>query len=79
MNFPGKCPKCNSVFGQPMKYVDGRPVEVAYLIIRTELDFDSDDDSRIEDQIYECSHCHTLFRARWELISFTWLEEKKFA
>jgi len=46
-------------------------------LIRTELDFDSDDKSRIEDQIFECSNCHTLFRARWELISFNELEEKK--
>jgi hypothetical protein len=54
-------------------------MEIPYLMIRTDLDFDSDDRSctRIEDQIFECSHCHTLFRARYELVGFAELKEEK--
>jgi len=76
MKFPKKCPKCNCAFGEKIQYVDGR-VEIPRLFVRSGLNFDSEDETRIEDQIYECSHCHTLFRARWELVSFVQLEEKR--
>jgi hypothetical protein len=77
LKLPEKCSHCNSRFNEPIHYVDGRPIEVPYFLIRTDLDFDFDDESLIEDQIFECSHCHTLFRARYELVGFVELEEKK--
>lgn len=52
MRIPKKCPHCN---------------RKTCWRIRTELDFDSEDGDRIEDQIFECDLCHTLFRARWVL------------
>ena len=61
MKMPKKCPKCG---------------KETYWYIRTELDFDSEDKSRIDDQIFECDHCHSLFKARWELKSLTELIEK---
>ena len=67
MKLPSKCPKCGQKF-----HVNPH----CYLMIRTDLDFDSEDKSRIEDQIFECSNCHTLFRGRYELIGFTELQEK---
>ena len=67
MKLPEKCPKCNGKFASNPH---------TYLIIRTDLGFDSEDESRIEDQIFECSNCHTLFRARYELIGFAELQEK---
>lgn len=69
MKFPDRCPECKAIFGDPPNY--------ACLLVRSELDFDSDDDTRIEDQIYECSACHTLFRVRFELVSFVQLKEKE--
>jgi len=71
VKLPEKCPAC----GIHYNVVVG--VHMAYLIIRTEPDFDSDDKSRIEDQIFECSNCHQLFRARWKLVSFRQLVEKE--
>lgn len=68
LKLPEVCPNCGKTFGAEAG---------SYLMIRTELDFDSDDESRIEDQVFECSQCHTLFRARYELIEFVQLEEKK--
>jgi hypothetical protein len=68
MKLPKKCPHCGVTFGATPH---------GYLMIRTNLDFDSEDESRIEDQIFECSNCHTLFRARYELIGFTELQEKE--
>lgn len=68
MKLPDKCPKCKVKFGENPR---------GYLFIRTELDLDSNDDSRIEDQIFECGNCHTLFRARYELIGFVELQEKE--
>lgn len=47
------------------------------MTIRSELDYHSDEPDRLEDMIYECSHCHTLFRATWKLESFYPLEEVK--
>ena len=69
MKLPERCPNCKAIFGAD--------IPGAHLIIRTELDFDRADEARIEDQIYECSGCHTLFRAHWQLISFVQLEEVK--
>lgn len=66
MKLPTKCPCCNAVFEQDRQ---------AFLMVRTSLDFDSDDDSRIEDQIFECGKCHALFRARYELVDFKLLKE----
>ena len=48
-----------------------------YWITRTELDYASDSPSRVEDQVWECSECHTLFRVHWEMKSFTELVEKE--
>lgn len=69
MELPEKCPHCNVVMG----------IAKTCWIIRIELDYDYDfnESNRIEDQIYECSNCHTLFRLRWKLVSFTELIEKK--
>lgn len=61
MKIPTKCPHCG---------------KKTFWIIRTEPNFDSEDQSRIEDQIFECDSCHTLFRARWTLQSWTQLVEK---
>ena len=33
--------------------------------------------ARSVDRIYECSVCRTLFRARWELVSFKQLKEEE--
>ena len=73
VNLPKKCINCGSNF-----IGEDHPRE-AYLFIRSQLDFDGDDEegTRIEDQIYECSKCHVLFRARWKLSSFTMLKEMK--
>lgn len=66
MKLPDKCPACKR--GEEDNF---------YWMTRAELDFDGHtDDDRIGDEIYECSQCHTLFRARWKLISFTQLIEK---
>lgn len=68
MKLPEQCYKC----GVKFDIEETR----AFLIIRTEPDFDScQDGDRIEDQIFECSKCHTLYRARWKLESFRMLEE----
>ena len=67
LKIPNNCSHCNIEVG-----VDHR----SYWIQRTELDYDSDVEDRIEDQIWECSACHTLFRLRWKLISFVELVEK---
>ena len=69
MNLPEKCPACG------IKY--NIETTRAFLIQRTDPDWDSDVDGRIEDQIFECSKCHTLFRARWRLIDFVQLIEKE--
>lgn len=71
MNIPDICPKCGARWrGEE---------QTGHLLIRTELDFDSESDEggRIEDQIYECSECHTLFRVKWQLVSFKELVEKE--
>jgi hypothetical protein len=60
MQIPENCPNCK---------------KKTYWIIRTELDFDANKPDRIDDQIFECDNCHTLFRARWELKSFHQLME----
>ena len=67
MKLPEKCLSCGIEFNVEKTR--------AFLMIRTEPDFDSCDESRIEDQIYECSKCHALFRARWKLIDFKLLKE----
>ncbi|MCJ7634997.1 hypothetical protein MUP77_21730 [Candidatus Bathyarchaeota archaeon] len=72
MDLPEHCPHCLANINIPGIYEAN-----AYWIIRTEIDFDSNNQSRIDDQIFECSNCHTLFRLRWELISFVELEERK--
>jgi len=71
MKLPDRCPACKQ---------DSDPnrgdIEL-YWLKRAELDFDGHQgDDRIGDEIFECSICHTLFRARWKLISFTQLVEK---
>lgn len=78
MKLPDKCPQCGVSYTMPtpVGMGSGTHYEVNYLIQRTDLDYDSEDQTRIEDQIFECSKCHTLFRARWELKSFVQLEEK---
>ena len=60
MKIPEKCPNCK---------------KQTYWIERTELNFDTDIPSRIDDQIFECDNCHVLFRVRWELKSFNQLME----
>ena len=80
MKFPKKCPKCKVTFSKPLPKPEDSIAHltvIPYLLTRSELDYDSDEASRIEDQIFECSNCHMLFRARWELISFIQLIEKK--
>jgi len=48
-----------------------------YWLTRGSMDFDGyREGDRIGDEIYECSRCHTLYRARWRLVSFTQLVEK---
>ena len=69
MKLPKNCPHCDSE-------MNGTP-HSSYWIQRTELGYDSNDDDRIEDQILECCNCHTLFRVRWKLDSFTELMEKE--
>ncbi len=72
MQVPQYCPKCKGVIiGNKEREHD------AYWIQRTELDYDSDFEDRIDDQIWECSYCHTLFRLRWKLVSFIKLVEEK--
>ena len=74
MDLPEKCPVCKVVWGEAIQ-TDEKTI-FPYLNIRTDLDYDSNGkDGRIEDQIYECSECHTLFRARWQLIAFAQLVE----
>lgn len=68
MKFPDSCPTCKASF---------RPYPEAVLLVRGELDWNSDEPNRIEDTIYECSRCHQLFRARWSLESFVMLKEEK--
>ena len=77
MDLPEKCPQCNAKWNEAIEK-DGK-ASYPFLNIRTELDFDfngGNSDARIEDQIYECSECHTLFRVRWQLLSFIQLIEK---
>ena len=70
MNLPAGCPHCGARTGQLCK-------DRMVWIIRSSLDWDGDvDEHRIEDQIFECSNCHTLFRARWRLMEFNELYEK---
>lgn len=64
MNLPKDCPHCK-------KHV----LDAGFWIYRTELDYDVDEPDRIEDSIMEYSECHTLFRVRWEMVSFTELKE----
>lgn len=70
MKFPSHCRKCgwkwNGEHGEP---------ESTYTIIRSELDFHCDEPDRTEDVIYECNHCHTLYRAYFELKEFVRLAE----
>jgi hypothetical protein len=70
MKLPDYCPVCKATFNQECEYVIH-----AFLIKRTELDWDADEPHRIEDSIMECSHCHSLFRLRWVLESFKQLIE----
>lgn len=72
MQFPKECPNCKGSFES---YYPGDERFHAYLIHRGELDWDSDEPHRIDDQVMECSRCHTLFRLRWELKSFHQLKE----
>ena len=60
MKLPDKCPNC------------GKP---NYWLQRGEPDFDKEEPDRVADEIFECSECHTLFRARWKLISWNKLFE----
>ena len=53
MKLPDKCPEC------------GKP---NYWLQCGEPDFDKEEPDRIADEIFECSECHTLFRARWKLM-----------
>jgi len=72
MELPEKCPQCGVKWGEAIQ--TNEKTTFPYLNIRTNLDFDSNgSDGRIDDQIYECSECHTLFKARWQLISFVQL------
>ena len=67
LKIPEKCPACHIKMETPN----------AYWIQRTEPDYDSEVEDHIEDQIWECSKCHALFRLlRWKLESFTQLVEK---
>ena len=67
---PDTCPHCDVEMGHPHS---------AYWIVCSDLNYDSDTDEEglIEDQIWECSACHTLFRLRWKLVGFTELIEKE--
>ena len=73
MNLPESCPHCGARCDRFGKIGTQHMV----WIIRTSLDWDGDiNQHRIEDQIFECSNCHTLFRARWRLMEFNELYEK---
>lgn len=69
MELPDNCPKCRK------SWIGEEHPREAYLLIRSRLNFDadSDDETRIESQLYECSSCHTIFRAKWKLASFIML------
>ena len=61
MNFPIVCEVCGSKEG---------------FLERGALDFDGFvGENRRADQIHECLQCHTLYRSRWEMVSFTRLFE----
>ncbi len=61
---PDTCPHCK-------RSTNRQGMEWFVWIERSELDLDAG----VEDQLFECSMCHTLFRARWELASFKELKE----
>jgi hypothetical protein len=75
MEFPKGCPVCKATFLAPE--LDTTENVRGYLIQRAAPDWDSDKPDRIEDAISECSNCHSLFRLRWKLESFTLLVEAK--
>lgn len=64
VGLPDACPNCE-------RSTDRQGMEWFSWIQRSELDLDSG----IEDQIFECSVCHALFRAKWKLVSFKELKE----
>ncbi len=66
MKLPQNCPHCKRQIIHSERF---------HWIYRTTLDYDADDPDRIEDQLMECSECHTLFRVRWKMVSFTELKE----
>ena len=68
MEFPDKCLICGASYEE-------LPPKGGYLIKRAELDFDRDKPDRIEDEIHECSECHSLYRFRWKLVSIKHLKE----
>ena len=73
MQCPKECPVCKGSFES---FYPGEEEKLhACLLQRGELDWDSDEPHRIDDQVMECSHCHTLFRLRWQLESFHQLAE----
>ena len=71
VDLPNKCPHCGERFGMELP----RPPK-AHLIVRSQLDYHGEDESRLADEIYECSNCHTLFRAIWRMREFNELYEK---
>ena len=70
MEFPDRCPHCErSTDRHGMAWMEWMP--------RGKLCFEEGDAGQIGDpnQIFECSECGTLFRARWTLSSFKELKE----
>jgi phage FluMu protein Com len=66
MILPRQCPKCKEITQINMRWIK-----------RTSSDLYLGEDMELRDQIFQCSHCGTLFRAIYELASFTELYEGK--
>ena len=64
LSLPDTCPSCG-------RQTDRQAMEWFVWLYMGERDLDSGG----KDQLFECSACHTLFRARWKLISFKELRE----
>ena len=64
MELPNTCPNCG-------RTTDRQAMEWFSWIKKSEPDIDSG----VEDQIFQCSKCDTLFMAKWKLVSFKELKE----
>ena len=87
MSLPDVCYKCGKLFDHSDlkdetfalskdgwdKYHNKYP----YLNHRTKLEFDDFREDKIEKQLFECSGCHQLYVARYKMVSFKPLMERK--